>query len=113
MEEIDQPPRARTQEAIAYRRRDDCAGIDQDLGTGRAREALLAERVEAVAEGTGSHPKQPAVFFIHAVRVDRVGRAPRQQGRLFRQELPQTFDVIVMDDAAGLGYGPFESSAEA
>ena len=63
-----------------------------------------ADRVAAVAEGTGSHPEQPAVVFI---------RPPGQQRRVFRQQLPQTFDVVVMDDAAGFGYGPLESSAEA
>ena len=93
-----------TDEAFAYRRRDDCAGIEQKLGTCLAREVLLADRVDAVAEGTGSHPEQPAVVFI---------RLPRQQRRVFRQQLPQTFDVIVMDDSSGFGYGPLEPSAEA
>ena len=41
VEEIDQTPCAGTDEAIAYRRRDDCAGIEQELGTCRAREVLL------------------------------------------------------------------------
>ena len=91
-------------EVIAYRRHDDCAGIDQELGTCLAREVLLPDRVAAVAEGIRSHPEQPAVVFI---------RPPRQQRRVFCQELPQTFDVIFMDDAAGFGYGPLESSAEA
>ena len=68
VEEIEQPPCAGSDEAIAYRRRDDCAGIDQELGTCRAREVLLPERVEAVAEGTGSHPEQPAVVFIRPPR---------------------------------------------
>lgn len=39
-------------------------------------------------------------------------RPPRQQRRVIRQQLSQTFDVIVMDDATGFGYGPLESSAE-
>ncbi len=60
--------------------------------------------VEAVAVGTGSHPEQPAVVFI---------RLPGQQGRVFRQQLPQSFDVVVMNDAAGFGYGPLESLTEA
>src|SRR5207253_312629 len=104
VEEIDQPHCTGIDEAIAYRRRDDCAGIEQELGTFPAREVLLADRVEAVAEGTGSHSEEPAAFFV---------RPPRQQRRVCRQELPQTFDVIVMDDAAGFGYRPLESSAEA
>jgi len=65
---------------------------------------LLPERIAAVAVRLGSHPEQPCIFFI---------RPPRQQRRVFRQELPQTFDVIVMDDPAGFGYGPLESSADA
>src|SRR5579872_2302310 len=93
-----------TAEAIADRRRDDCAGIEQNFGACRAREVLLANRVEAVAVGSGSHPEQPAVIFIGF---------PSQQRRIFRQELPQTFDVTVMDDASGFGYGPLQSSAEA
>src|SRR5262249_8262355 len=95
---------ARIDEAIAYRQRDDCAGIEQELGTCLARVVLLAERVETVAEGTGSHSEQPAVVFIGL---------PRQQSRVFGQQLSQALDVIVMDDAAGFGCGPPESSAEA
>src|SRR5262245_2008403 len=103
VEEIDQPPSAGTDERLAHTRGDDCAGIEQELGTCLAREVLLPERVAAVAEGTGSHPEQPAVVLI---------RPPRQQRRVFGQELPQTFDVIVMDAASGLGYGPLESPAQ-
>src|SRR5262245_30442106 len=61
VEEIEQPPGAGKDEAIAYRRRDDCAGIDQKLGTCRARELLLPGRVEAVAVRFRSHPEQAAV----------------------------------------------------
>jgi hypothetical protein len=104
VEEIDQPPGARPDDANPYRRRDHRTGIEQKLGACLAREMLLADRVEAVAEGTGSHPEQPAIVFI---------RLPRQQRRVFRQELPQRFDVIVMDDASGFGYGPLEPSAKA
>ena len=64
VKKIDQPLCARSDEAIAYRRRDDCAGIDQELGTRRPREDLLSDRVAAVGVGLGSHPKQPAVVFI-------------------------------------------------
>src|SRR5262245_45842982 len=102
MEETDQSPCTGGYEVVTYRRRDECAGIDQELGTRRAREALLAERVEAVAVGIGSHPDQPAVVFI---------RPPRQQRGVIRQELTQSCGIIVMDDAAGLGDGPLESSA--
>src|SRR5205823_3088146 len=115
VEEIDQPHCTGIDEAIAYRRRYDCAGIEQELRAFPAREVLLAERVEAVAEGTGSHSEQPAVVFIAPIGPRRVPRSPppRQQRGVFHQQLPQTFDVIVMDDAAGFGYGPLESSAEA
>src|SRR6266496_2378023 len=89
---------------MAHRRRDDRAGIEEELGTCLACEVLLADRVETVAERTGSHSEEPRVVFI---------RLPRQQRRVFRQKLPQTFDVIVMDDPAGFGYRPFESSAKA
>src|SRR5262249_33675652 len=93
-----------TDEVIAYRGRDYCAGIEQELSTCLAREVLLAERVAAVAEGIGSHPEQPAAFFIPR---------PRQQCGVFRHELPQTFDVIIMDHAVVLGYGPFQPLAQA
>ncbi len=65
---------------------------------------LLANWVEAIAVGTGSHPEQPTVVFI---------RLPGQQGRIFRQQLPQTFDVVVMNDAAGFRYRPLESLTQA
>jgi hypothetical protein len=115
VEEIDQPHCAGIDEAIADRRRDDCARIEQEFGTFQAGEVLRADRVEAVTEGTGRHSEEPPVVFTVPVSVRRVPRSPRprQQRRVFRQELPQTFDVIVMDDAAGFGYGPLESSAEA
>src|SRR5215472_14996299 len=68
VEEIDQRFCAAADEAFAYRRRDDCAGIEQEFGTCQAREVLLAERVAAVAEGTGRHPEQPAIVFIRLPR---------------------------------------------
>ena len=68
VEEIDQPSGAGLDEAIADRRRDDGAGIEQELGTGLAREVLLSKRVAAVAEGTGRHPEQAAVGFIRPPR---------------------------------------------
>src|SRR6185369_14929817 len=104
VEEVDQLLSSGLDEVIAYRRCDNSAGINQELGTGRAGEVLFADRIEAVAIGTGRHTEQPAVVFI---------RPPRQQRRVFRQELPQTCDVIVMYESAGFGYGPLESSAEA
>src|SRR5579862_6095849 len=103
IEEIDERPCAGRDDVIAYRRRDNCPRIKQDLGTCRAREMFLAERIAAVAIGPGGHTEQPAVVLI---------LPPRQQRRVFRQELPQSFDIIVVDDAAGFGYRPFESLAE-
>jgi hypothetical protein len=103
VKEIDQPLCAGLDEGIAYRRGDDCAGIEQEFGTRQAREVLLACWVGAIAVGPSSHAEQTAVVFI---------RLPRQQRRVFRQQLPQTFDVIVMDSAAGLVYGPLQSFAE-
>jgi hypothetical protein len=47
VEEVEQSLCAGSDEAIAYRRRDDCACIDQELGTCRTREDLLPGRVEA------------------------------------------------------------------
>src|SRR6266700_3569896 len=55
VEEIEQSLCAGSDEAIAYRRRDDCACIDQELCTCRAREYLLPGRVEAVAVGLRCH----------------------------------------------------------
>lgn len=51
VEEIDQPPCARMEEAIAYRLRNDSAGIEQELGAFLAREVFLDDPVEAVTEG--------------------------------------------------------------
>jgi hypothetical protein len=68
VEEIEQSLGAGSDEAIAYRRRDDCACVDQELGTCRAREDLLPGRVEAVAVGLGSHLEQPAVVFVRSPR---------------------------------------------
>ena len=51
----------------------------------------------AVAIGRGSDTKQSAAVSC---------LPPRQERRVLRYQLPQTFDVIAMDDAAGLGYGP-------
>src|SRR5262249_55923404 len=103
VEEIEQTPCAGSDETVAYRRRDDCAGIEQELGTGCAREVLFADWVEAVAVGSGRHPEQPAVVFI---------RPPRQQRREFNQQLFETFDVIVMDAMASFGYRPLESLSQ-
>src|SRR5579862_1618560 len=64
MEEIDQPFCAGTDNALAHRGGDDCAGIEQEFGACEAREMLLPERVAAVAEGTGSHREQAAIIFI-------------------------------------------------
>src|SRR4030095_9001455 len=64
VEELEQPPGAGKNEGGAYRWRDDCAGIDQELGTCRARKDLLAGWVEAVAVGLSSHPEPPAGAFI-------------------------------------------------
>jgi hypothetical protein len=91
-------------QVVTNGRREDGPGIEQDLGTSQAREVLLAERVATVAERTGSHPEQSAVVLI---------RPPRQQRRVVRQQPPETFDVIVVDDAAGFGDGPCECAAEA
>src|SRR6266404_3632771 len=52
----------------------------------------------------GWNPEQPAVVFI---------RLPGQQGRIFRQQLQQTFDVVVMNDAAGFRYRPLKSLTQA
>jgi len=68
VEEIEQPLCAGSDQVIAYRRRDDCAGIDQELGTYLAREDPLAGRFGAGAVGFGSHPEQPAVVFIRPPR---------------------------------------------
>jgi len=75
-EEIDQPPGTVADQVVAYRRHDDCAGIEQEFGTCLAREVLLPDRVAAVAERTCGHPEQPAVVLI---------RLPRQKRRVFRQ----------------------------
>ena len=89
MEEIDQPFCAGTDNALAHRGGDDCAGIEQEFGACEAREMLLPERVAAVAEGTGSHPEQPAVVFVFVFI-----RPPRQQGRVFRQQQRQLNPLV-------------------
>src|SRR5262245_25787560 len=64
LEEVDQLPGARMDEAFAYRRRDGCAGIKQELGTCEAGEVLFADWVATVAEGTGSHTEQPTFAVL-------------------------------------------------
>src|SRR5262249_50863559 len=114
LKQIDQPHCAGLDKTIADRRRNNCAGIEQEFGTCKASEVLLAERVEAVAEGTGSHSQEPLVVFTSTVGLWRVPgcRLPGQQLRVFRQQLPQTFDVIIMNAASGFGYRPLESTAK-
>ena len=65
---------------------------------------LLPERVAAVAEGACGHPQQPAVTFLIS---------PGEQGGIFGQQLLQTFDVIVVNGALGLGCRPLQALTHA
>src|SRR6188768_1472213 len=55
VKEVDQNLSARSDDSIAYRRRNERAGIKQKFGTCRARKVLLANWVEAIAVRPGSH----------------------------------------------------------
>ena len=100
--EIDRPYCARAEETIAYRRRDDCTGIKQQLGTRSSRE-VPRERVAAIAKEPVRDAAGRVVVFI---------RRPRQERRIFCQQLAQTIDIVVMDRATGIRESPLESSAE-
>ena len=104
VEQLQQAFSACSNETVAYRRRDDRAGIDQHLGTLGASEVMLSERIEAVAEGACRHPEQPAVIL---------GVAPGKQGRVFRNQLLQACHIVVVNDTARLRYGPTEIIADA
>ena len=90
LKQLQQPPGARLDEALAHRWHHDRAGVDQQLCARRASERLFPVRVEAVAVGAGGDSQQAAVIVV---------ALPGQQRRVFSQQLLQAFDVVVVNDA--------------
>ena len=76
--QLQQPPRARSQETLANRWLHDRTGVDQQLCARRAREVLFADRVKAVAIGAGGE-------FQQAAGAGPVVAVPGQQPRVFSQ----------------------------
>ena len=64
LKQLQQPPRAGLDEALAHRRRHDRPGVDQELCARRAGEVLFPEGVEAVAVRARGHPQQAAVIVV-------------------------------------------------
>ncbi len=103
--QLQQPPRARSEEALAHRWLHDRTGVDQQLCARRAGEVLFADRVEAVAIGARGE-------FQQAAGAAPVVALPGQQRRIFSQQLLQAFDVVFVNEASSLRYRPLESLAE-
>src|SRR5262249_54985324 len=91
-------------QTLADRRRDDRAGVDQQLRAGGAREPLLPLLTERIAVGAGRESQQAVAMGV---------ASPGKQRRVFGQKLLQSLDVVVVDRAMRLRGGPIESIAEA
>ena len=61
LKQLQQPPGARLEKALAHRWHHDRAGVDQQLCARRAGEVLFSDRVEAVAIGARGESQQAAV----------------------------------------------------
>ena len=103
LKQLQQPPGAGSEEALAHRWHDDRAGIDQQLCARPAREPLFSLRVACVAIGAGGESQQAAVIVVVL---------PGKQRRVFSQQLLQAFDVVVVNDASSLRCRPLQTFAE-
>ena len=99
LKQLEQPPGAGSEKALADRRHHDRAGVDQQLCARPAGEPLFPLRVAGVAIGTRGHSQQAAVIVVVL---------PGKQRRVFGQQLLQAFDVVVVNDASSLRYRPLE-----
>jgi hypothetical protein len=106
LKQLQQPPGARSEKAVAHRWHHDRAGVDQELCARRAGEALFSERVEAVAIGTRGESQ-------HAVAAAPGVAVPGQQRRMISHQLLQRFDVVVVNDVSSLLDRPLQTAAEA
>ena len=106
LKQLQQPSGTRLDDSLAHRWHHDCAGVDQQLGARGAGEPPFSLRVAGVAIGAGGDSQQAAA-------TDRGVAVPGQQGRVFGQQLLQSFDVVVVNDAARLCCRPLQTLAEA
>ena len=100
LKQPEQPPGARLDEAVQHRWRHDRAGVDQQLCTRATREPLFSLRVARVPVGAGRESQHAAVIIVIAL--------PGQQRRVLSQQLLQTFDVVVVNDATSLRCRPLQ-----
>ena len=96
--QLQQPPGARLEEALAHRWHHDRTGVDQQLCARRAGEPPFSLRVARVAIGARGDSQQAAVCPVVAL--------PGQQRRVFSQQLLQAFDVVVVNGASSLRRPP-------
>ncbi len=64
LKQLQQPPGARPEKALAYRGHHHGAGVDQQLRAVGAGEVLFADRVEAVAIGARRDSQQAALIVV-------------------------------------------------
>src|SRR5215469_2806242 len=102
--QLEKPPGAGLDESLAYRWNHHRAGVDQQLCARHTGEDLLSVRVEAVAIGVGRDSEQ-AAFAVVAL--------PRNQPRIFSQQLLQAFDVVVVNGACSLCCRALQTVTEA
>ncbi len=104
VKQFEQSSRARLKNAVADRWRHDCPGVDQQLCARTAREPCFPLRVAGIAISPRRHSEQTAAFLVPS---------PRKERRVFGQQWLQAFGVVVVNEALGLGDGPFESRSHA
>ena len=102
--QLQQPSGAGFDDALAHRWRHDRAGVDQQLCARRTGEDPFSVRVEAVAIGARGDSQQATVTLV---------AFPGKERRVLRQQLLQTFDVVVVNEASGLRRRPLQTVAEA
>ena len=105
LKQLQQPPGTGLEDALAHRWHHDCACVDQQLRAGGAGEPPFSLRVAGVAIGARGHSQQAAAT-VRGIAV------PGQQGRVFGQQLLQSFEVIVVNGAARLRCRPLQTLAE-
>ena len=93
LKQLQQASGAGLEDPLAHRWHHDRAGINQQLRTRPARENLFPVRVEAIGIGARRDSQQAALIVV---------TLPGQQRRVFGQQVLQTFDVIVVNDASSL-----------
>jgi hypothetical protein len=100
LKQLQLPPGAGQEETLTYLSRDHCAGVNQKLGACSASEPSFSFRVACVPVGERGHREQATAFL------------PGKQHRVFSQQLSQTLDVVVVNDASSLRHRPIQTPAE-